>query len=144
MAPLSIDINVDQIVSIKRYEAVELSEYDDSYKFTPQQAIIKRRWFGPNVTGTRPAGYTTRNYFRGEDVFTSSQELVKKEENAGKMQIGIDGKVYWKHRVVFTMSNGEKYTKWFLSIEKMDQYINKATYGHLILSNIKNVNHEKA
>lgn len=143
MALLSSDINVQQIVSIKRYEAVELSKYDRSYKIVPQKVIVKRRWFRPNVTEVRPAGYTTRDYFRSENIFTSSQELAKNEAYVGRVIINVYGEIYLKHRLVLTMSNGESYTKWFDTQSLMEDY-HKFLRTQLVLSNVKNIIDEKA
>lgn len=143
MALLSTDINVKQIVSIKRYEAVELSQYDSSYRFTPQKAIIKRRLFGPNVTRVRPAGYTTRDYFRSENIFTSSEELAKNEAYVGRVIINVYGEVYLKCRLVLIMSSGGSYTKWFDTQSLMEDY-HKFLRTQLTLSTINKSTNEKA
>lgn len=117
-------INIEQICSINRHD--KLPNYDWKYQ-KPRTLVM---WYDrkPNL-----GGYTSTDSFLGSPKeLLSEQELLEKNDNV-YVENNI---VYWKPRLSFRMSSQQYFTKYFESVQELEQFLKEEVLFHIKTINI--------
>lgn len=117
------NINIQQICSITRQDKEENDSYE--YKAPPKAVMWCDR--SNNIGGFQ----NKLHLFRHNIELLSEQELINKLGNSVYVE---NDKVYYKPRLFFRMSNQSTYSKYFETVQELEDFLNQD-----ILSNIKTI-----